>query len=316
MSTRSLGFPHTNTFVCRTAKPTSLLSVSSLQSFAFKARRNSMPPSFLGPYDDVHFTLMNHASVCGLHHHLVCQVINVYAPPQLNPLIVSVSVDPSFRSLLFPKTPAKSLLFIDDFNMELYAIHCPLASGFESLVPITLQNGSLLLNKGVSRSYIDPIYDHRSIQLRLAHALNRCFPIAWTDHSLLTFDLLLSCEGSGDWRFHLCSLDGWIPLYDSFTVPCTLSSRACMQNPLWCNLSGNPLKTHSTILGSRLQSKDKRALVDLQRKRSHLLSTAQRIEYKSVLYEVEGVEKCIDAERDLLLHIALCHSMVREKRIE
>lgn len=75
-------------------------------------------------------------------------------------------------------------------------------------------------------------------------------------------------------------------------------------------------KDHSTILGSRSQSKDKRTLVDLQRKRSHLLSTAQRIEYKSVLYEVEGVEKRIDAERDLLLHIALSHSMVREKRIE
>ncbi|EIE88195.1 hypothetical protein G6F46_011251 [Rhizopus delemar] len=138
--------------------------------------------------------LMNSASICGLNHHLVCQVINVYAP-HLNPLIVSVSVDPSFRSLLFPKTPAKFLLFVDDFNMGLYAIHCPLASGFESLLPITLQNGSLLLNKGVSRSCIDPIYDHRSIQLRLAHALNRCLPTAWTDHSLLTFDLLLSCEG-------------------------------------------------------------------------------------------------------------------------
>ncbi|KAG1038429.1 hypothetical protein G6F43_012688 [Rhizopus delemar] len=145
------------------------------------------------------------------------------------------------------------------------------------------------------------MYGHRSIQARLTNAINNFLPITWTDHSLLTADLLPSRKdiGPGAWRFNPSLLmDGSFVQLLHCTVHTFFATTQAQPSSVqlqWESFK-TLLKTTAQTYSRGHKAKTKKALIELQRKRSNLLSTAQQIEDKSAWSEVEALEKRIDIQ--------------------
>ncbi|KAG1051287.1 hypothetical protein G6F43_006496 [Rhizopus delemar] len=177
--------------------------------------------------------------------------------------------------------------------MDLYAIHdhCPFALRpwydwlREHFADYFTERVSTF-KRGDSRSCIDYMYGHRSIQSRLTNALNNFLPIAWTEHSLLTADLLPSRKyiDPGAWRFN----------------PSLLMDESFVQLLHYT--------VHTFFETTQAQPSS--------RKRSNLLSTAQKTEDKSALYEVEALGKRIDIQTQRDTYHCMLRSATRwhEKR--
>ncbi|KAG1040734.1 hypothetical protein G6F43_012230 [Rhizopus delemar] len=155
--------------------------------------------------------------------------------------------------------------------------------------------------RGGSRSCIDYIYGHRSIQSRLTNARNNFLPITWIDHNLLTANLLPSRKdiGPGAWRFNPSLLmdESFVQLLHCtvHTFFETIQAQPSSVQLQWKSFK-NLLKTTAQSYSRGHKAKTKKALIDLQRKRSNLLLTAQDSENKSKLCEVEALEKLIDTQ--------------------
>ncbi|CDS10942.1 hypothetical protein LRAMOSA11428 [Lichtheimia ramosa] len=149
------------------------------------------------------------ASIHDQHHHTVCRIINTYAPADYQarqdflctflslPVISEVDTDP--------------WMLVGDFNMNLHSrtvTSKPAVKPWYEWVTTHFNNcfpqGLSTFTRGDSRTTIDYIYAHHSLAPRLTNTNIHFVPQEWTDHSLMTVDLLLARQdhGRGTWRFN------------------------------------------------------------------------------------------------------------------
>ena len=112
---------------------------------------------------------------------------------------------------MFSSVATDPWLLLGDFNMNVLS---PAICRSESLrswldwVDLYFKNCSLVSSptfiRGDHCSTIDYIYGHRSLSTRLINAQQHYLPSSWTDHVMLTVDLVPSRMdiGPGSWRFN------------------------------------------------------------------------------------------------------------------
>lgn len=149
------------------------------------------------------------ASVVDQQRHIVCNIINTYIP-------ASRTARPeflrSFRSLPFVhEVDVGPWFLLGDFNLHL---NNPTVTGAPAVQPWydwirthfdnCMPAGLPTFQRGDYRSTIDYIFGHHSMMARVTNANQHFLPTSWTDHSLLTIDLLPVRQdiGRGSWRFN------------------------------------------------------------------------------------------------------------------
>lgn len=166
------------------------------------------------------------ASIMDQHQHVVCRLINVYVPAQYYARQEFLS---SFLDLPFiEEMDAGPWLMVGDFNMNLHRHTITqlqfvkpwfdwLITHFDNCFP----KGLPTFKRLNSRTTIDYIYGHYSLMFRLTNASTHFLPGTWTDHCLLTIDLLQERHdiGRGTWRFNptLLTNEGFVTLLDNST---------------------------------------------------------------------------------------------------
>ncbi|KAG2193022.1 hypothetical protein INT47_012147 [Mucor saturninus] len=161
-------------------------------------------------------------------------------------------------------------------------------SHFDNCFP----SGLATHTQGNSRTTIDYVFGHRSLATRLVNGMIRKFPSAYTDHSLLSIDLVPARVdiGPGCWRFSPALLDDaeFLVLLDK-TVVLFFDSIVCVDNP-GDGGGGEPVpvldiwESFKVLLkccarkytrGAKARLKNK--VASLQQERTILLSTASGI---------------------------------------
>ena len=149
------------------------------------------------------------ASVVDASGTLVCNVTNIYAPADRSARV------PFYDSLLtmpmFPSVSSAPWLLVGDLNMDITA---PSVRGNASLCSWLDWLGLYFNNcfpesaptflRGDARSTIDYIFGHTCLSTRLINSQQQFLPFSWTDHALLSVDLVPARVdiGPGCWRFN------------------------------------------------------------------------------------------------------------------
>ncbi|KAJ8656559.1 hypothetical protein O0I10_007636 [Lichtheimia ornata] len=168
------------------------------------------------------------ASIVDHQQHTLCRVINSYVPAQpiARPDFLS-----SFMALPFIEdlnSEAGPWVLVGDFNMNLHHHHIirqdhvkPWYDWIHSHFNNCFPEGLSSFKRGNSRSTIDYIFGHHSLVSRLTNAMSHFLPSQWTDHALMTIDLLPARQdfGPGAWRFNptLLSNEKFVALLDHAT---------------------------------------------------------------------------------------------------
>jgi endonuclease/exonuclease/phosphatase family metal-dependent hydrolase len=152
------------------------------------------------------------ATVKDAQHNVLCRVANIYAPAQSldRPQFLQ-----SFLSLaLWSEVSNTPWMLVGDFNIHLHTTaetsHSAVLPWYEWLCTHfdnCFPDGAATFPQ--AGTTIDYIFGHRSLATRLVNALVQYVPPKWTDHCLLTVDLLpaRASIGPGCWRFNPTLLD-------------------------------------------------------------------------------------------------------------
>lgn len=163
------------------------------------------------------------ASIVDHQQHTLCRVINTYVPAQASarrdflcsfldlPFVHEVDTDP--------------WLLMGDFNMNLHSHSVTQHYSVRPWIDWITMHFDNCLPEGLStfkqrntRTTIDYIFGHHSLRSRLTNASIHYPPYSWTDHSLMTVDLLPARQdlGRGSWRFNptLLSDEGFTKFLD------------------------------------------------------------------------------------------------------
>ncbi|KAG2192841.1 hypothetical protein INT47_012370 [Mucor saturninus] len=190
-------------------------------------------------------------------------------------------------------------LLMGDLNMNLHNVkvtgHSMVSSWFDwvrSHFDNCFPSGLPTHTQGNSRTTIDYVLGHRSLATRLVNGMIRKVPSAYTDHCLLSIDLMPARVdiGPGCWRFNPTLLDDaeFLVLLDK-TVVLFFDSIVCVDNP-GDGGGGEPVpvqdiwESFKVLLkccaqkytrGAKARLKNK--VASLQQERTILLSTASGI---------------------------------------
>ena len=163
------------------------------------------------------------ASIKDQQQHTICRVINTYVPANYHARRDFLC---TFLSLPFvAEVDDGPWLLLGDFNLNL---HNPSISGSSTVQPWfewvkthfnnCMPQGLHTFTRGDSRTTIDYIFGHHSLVTRLTNAQQHFMPPSWTDHSLMTVDIMPARQdsGRGSWRFNPTLLhdDAFIALMD------------------------------------------------------------------------------------------------------
>ena len=148
-------------------------------------------------------------SIMDNQQHTLCRVINTYVPAQANARRDFLR---SFLDLPFVhEVDTGPWLLMGDFNMNLHSHSVTQHSSVRPWVDWIMMHFDNCLPHGLStfkqrntRTTIDYIFGHHSLRSRLTNAHVHYLPASWTDHHLLTVDLLPARQdfGRGSWRFN------------------------------------------------------------------------------------------------------------------
>ncbi|KAG2190947.1 hypothetical protein INT47_010013 [Mucor saturninus] len=190
-------------------------------------------------------------------------------------------------------------LLMGDLNMNLHNVkvtgHSTVSSWFDwvrSHFDNCFPSGLPTHTQDNSRTTIDYVFGHRSLATRLVNGMIRKVPSAYTDHCLLSIDLVPARVdiGPGCWRFNPTLLDDaeFLVLLDK-TVALFFDSIVCVDNP-GDGGGGEPVpvqdiwESFKVLLkccaqkytrGAKARFKNK--VASLQQERTILLSTASGI---------------------------------------
>ncbi|KAG2191895.1 hypothetical protein INT47_005342, partial [Mucor saturninus] len=236
-------------------------------------------------------------SVLDLQHNVLCRVASIYVPAQSSdrPLFLN-----NFLSLpFFSDMSTAPWLLMGDLNMNLHNVkvtgHSTVSSWFDwvrSHFDNCFPSGLPTHTQGNSRTTIDYVFGHRSLATRLVNGMIRKVSSAYTDHCLLSIDLVPARVdiGPGCWRFNPTLLDdaAFLVLLDK-TVVLFFDSIVCVDNP-GDGGGGEPVpvqdiwESFKVLLkccaqkytrGAKARLKNK--VASLQQERTILLSTASGI---------------------------------------
>ncbi|CAO3691974.1 unnamed protein product [Rhizopus stolonifer] len=150
------------------------------------------------------------ASVLDPNHNVLCRVTNIYIPAQASDrptFLSSLLTQPFFAA---PEMD-KPWLLMGDFNMNLHSqqtTHHRNVEPFYDWIKLHFNNcfpsGLHTFSRGEHRTTIDYFFGHTTLNSRLTTAQQHYVPASWTDHNLLSVDLLPAQMdiGSGSWRFN------------------------------------------------------------------------------------------------------------------
>ena len=147
------------------------------------------------------------ASVVDASSNVVCKVANIYVPAQSSdrPSFLSSFLSLSLWSNVF-NTP---WMLMGDFNIHLHSLSVSRQADVAPLVHWLRTHFINCHPEGLptfpkSNTCIDYLFGHSSLASRLTNGQLLYMPSRWTDHSLLTVDLLPATAsiGPGSWRFN------------------------------------------------------------------------------------------------------------------
>ncbi|KAG2193121.1 hypothetical protein INT47_003112 [Mucor saturninus] len=236
-------------------------------------------------------------SVLDLQHNVLCRVASMYVPAQSSdrPLFLN-----NFLSLpFFSDMSTAPWLLMGDLNMNLHNVkvtgHSTMSSWFDwvrSHFDNCFPSGLSTHTQGNSRTTIDYVFGYRSLATRLVNGMIRKVPSAYTDHCLLSIDLVPARVdiGPGCWRFNPTLLNDaeFLVLLDK-TVVLFFDSIVCVDNP-GDGGGGEPVPVQDIwesfkvslrccaqqyTRGAKARLKNK--VTSLQQERTILLSTASSI---------------------------------------
>ena len=154
------------------------------------------------------------ASIMDQSGSLLCRLTNVYAPAQRSERLLFYD---SFLSLpMFPSVGSDPWLLLGDFNMDMSTVTLNTTSSLRSWLDwVYLHFNNCFTSsaptfvRGESRSTIDYVFGHLSLGPRIINCNQTYLPSRWTDHVLLSIDLVPSRVdiGPGSWRFNPLLLD-------------------------------------------------------------------------------------------------------------
>lgn len=163
------------------------------------------------------------ASIVDQQQRVLCRVINTYVAAQ-------ASARPDFlRSFLdlpfVHEVDSGPWMLLGDFNMSLHSrsvAHNSSVAPWYDWIKLHFNDcfpdGTPTFTRGDSRTTIDYIFGHTSLASRLTNGATHFLPTAWTDHCLLSVDLLPARQdfGRGCWRFNPTLLmdEGFTALLD------------------------------------------------------------------------------------------------------
>ena len=149
------------------------------------------------------------ASVLTASGSLICKIVNLYAPASRSH---RPSFYASFSSLpMFSSVDSDPWLLLGDFNMNVLSSSVLRSSSLRSWLnwvdlhfKICSIDSSPTFIHADHSSTIDYIYGHTSLSTRLVNAQQHYLPSTWTDHVMLTVDLIPARVdiGPGSWRFN------------------------------------------------------------------------------------------------------------------
>ncbi|KAG2193794.1 hypothetical protein INT47_009936 [Mucor saturninus] len=213
-----------------------------------------------------------------LQHNVLCRVASIYVPAQSSdrPLFLNNFLSPPF----FSDMSTAPWLLMGDLNINLHNVkvtgHSTVSSWFDwvrSHSDDCFPSGLPTHTQGNSRTTIGYVFGHRSLATRLVNGMIRIVPSAYTDHCLLSIDLVSARVdiGPGCWRFNPTLLDHaeFLVLLDK-TVVLLFDSIVCVDDP-GDGGGGEPKYTR----GAKAWLKNK--VASLQQERTILLSTASVI---------------------------------------
>ncbi|CDH60003.1 hypothetical protein RO3G_01473 [Lichtheimia corymbifera JMRC:FSU:9682] len=251
------------------------------------------------------------ASVLDQQQHTLCRVINTYVPAEYNARRDFLC---SFLSLPFvAELEVGPWLLLGDFNLNLHNYAITRSNAVKSWyewVQMHFDNcmpqGLPTFTRGDTRTTIDYIYGHSSLMTRITNANQHFLPASWTDHSLLTVDILPARQdfGRGSWRFNptLLTDEGFVTLLDQtvdtffVTMDSTAAGTPQEQWESFKRLLKCTAKHYSRGSTSRRQSK----LTKLQAERQVLLSDSR---------DTRLID--IDEKIDTLIRTDTSHAMLR-----
>jgi hypothetical protein len=147
------------------------------------------------------------ATVKDAHQNVLCRVANTYMPAQSSDRPQFLD---SFLSLsLWSEVSNTPWMLVGDFNIHLHdtaeTSHIAVSPWYEWLrthFDNCFPDGAVTFPR--AGTTIDYIFGHTSLATRLVNALVQYVPPKWTDHCLLTVDLLpaRASIGPGCWRFN------------------------------------------------------------------------------------------------------------------
>lgn len=159
------------------------------------------------------------ATVKDSNQKLLCKIVNSYFPANES---VRLSFTSQFLGLPFWQDITNSpLMLMGDFNIHLHdktvtkhAKISPLMDWLQVNLFNCFPTGEVTFSP--ARTTIDYLFGHPSLATRLVNAEIQFLSVSWTDHCLLTLDLLAPRTqfGPGSWRFNPTLLDNphFLPL--------------------------------------------------------------------------------------------------------
>ena len=154
------------------------------------------------------------ASVMDQSGSLLCHLTTVYAPAQRSERLIFYD---SFHSLpMFPPVASDPWILLGDFNMDMSTVTPNTASSLRLWLDWVLlrfnncfASSAPTFVRGETRSTIDYVFGHPSLGPRIINCNQTYLPSSWTDHVLLSIDLVPSRMdiGPGSWRFNPLLLD-------------------------------------------------------------------------------------------------------------
>ncbi|CDH61037.1 hypothetical protein RO3G_01611 [Lichtheimia corymbifera JMRC:FSU:9682] len=267
------------------------------------------------------------ASVKDQHHHTVCRVINVYAPADHN---VRQDFLCTFLSLPFvQEVDTDPWILLGDFNMNLHSnsvIQKPSVKPWYEWIMTHFNNcfpqGLPTFTRGDSRTTIDYVYGHHSLAPRLSNAIIHFVPSEWTDHSLMTVDLLPARQdcGRGSWRFNktLLTDEGFVALLDETISQFFMSLDQAYElapQDTW-ESAKRVIKITAQRYTQGATSKQKHTLARLQAERQRILSdvkTTSTASHQSspLHHRLNTIDKSIDTLIQRETHQAMQRSATR-----
>ncbi|KAG2191761.1 hypothetical protein INT47_010577, partial [Mucor saturninus] len=178
-------------------------------------------------------------SVMDLQHNVLCRVASIYVPAQFSdrPLFLN-----NFLSLpFFSDMYTAPWVIMGDLNKNLHNMkvtsHSNVSSWYDwmrNYLVNCFPAGLPTHTQGNSRTTIDYVFGHRSLATRLVNGMIRKVPSVYTDHCLLSIDLVPAHVdiGPGCWRFNPTLLDDadFLILLDQ-TVELFYVSIVCVDTP-------------------------------------------------------------------------------------